>query len=698
MQGIVSLLAARKTWSALRTIRHILLHARALLLIAITHPLLVARCCSMGLFYLSRLGYGRTATKVSSRLRRWLAVGKRDGCVICRWVHRSGHEYGPGESRRWLNAYRPGETLLARFRLRRWPAEAPTFTIVMPVFDPKENRLRAAIASVRKQTYSRWELVCVDDGSRRPAAGRVLAAAAEADARVRIVRSPVHGGVSAAVNRALGEAAGDYICFLEQDDALEPQALHRFAEAVLQSRPDLLYSDEAVCGANLKDVRALALRPAFSYYHYLSHPYLVHLIGVRTDLLRQIGGFDESLPVSQDIDMVLRVLERAKRVTHVPEILYRWRTNPAGLGHATKELVDRLTPSIISAHLTRVGIAAEVRSVRFNFRDVAFRPARGSKVAIVIPTKNQAALLRVCLASLERTIPKDLAEVFVLDHRSDEAEALELLKSLRRNGRVIDWSGPFNFSAMMNHATAALPAGYTHYLFLNNDTEALEPGWLEHMVGLASQPDVGVVGPILLYPDRTVQHAGVVAGLFGCAEHMNKFAPLEGADGSRAGGPGGIMHCTRDVTAVTGACLLIRADVFAEVDGFDESLAVGFGDTDLCLRVRGVGRKVILDANSVLLHHESISRGKMISDPHPADTKLFLSRYRQIIRDGDPFYSPHYLTDTNALTPNPEARAAESIANRLVTIGDDRSRAKNVSESGPRNGSEGIAGRKFENI
>jgi GT2 family glycosyltransferase len=654
--------------STFAILQHLGNHAWSLLRRASSQPGLVARYIVMGFVYLGCLGYRRTATKVSSRIRKWMAVEERDGCKICAWARRRSLEFGPEESKKWLRAYRPSERLLAKFRARQWPGEAPLFTIVMPVCDPQPKWLRMAIRSVRDQTYGRWELLCVDDGSRRPAVGRVLAEESLADSRIRVIRCPANRGVSAASNLGLRAARGDYVCFLDHDDVLEPQALHRFAESVLEQRVDFLYSDEAITGAEVEDVRSIVCRPSFSYDHYLSHPYLVHLIAVRAELLREIGGFDESMQVSQDVDLLLRVIERAKQVTHVPEVLYRWRTNRTSLGHAKQHLVNNLACGALERHLQRLGCDATVRPVAHNFRDVVFRAPPQVKVAIIIPTKNQAEKLQPCLASLERSVSSGLADIVVVNHQSDEPETLALLANVRRSHRVLEWTGTFNFSAMMNFAVAEVRGPYTHYLFLNNDTEATAPGWLEHMVGLASRPDVGVVGPILLYPDHTIQHAGVVIGMFNCAEHFNKFAPMFDPDGVRDGGPGGMMLCTRDVSAVTGASLLIGAEVFDEVGGFDESLAIGFGDTDLCLRAREAGLKVLIDAHAVLIHHESITRGKSDQDPHLADSRKFIARYRKLIRAGDPFYSPYFHPDSNFPTPVPSARAPEYLQCRSTTI------------------------------
>jgi GT2 family glycosyltransferase len=524
----------------------------------------------------------------------------------------------------------------------RWPADAPRFSILMPVFNARSEWLLEAIRSVCDQIYPHWELICVNDGSTEGHVRRALDWWSSEVPRIRTIHLDLNAGTAAATNVALDAATGDYVCFLDQDDVLERHALYQFAAAVSQDRPDLLYSDEIITGESVDDLLGIQPRCAFSYDYYLSHPYFVHLVGVRTELARAVGGFDESLGVSHDVDFILRVLETRPTVSYVPDVLYRWRTHNDSAGHTKKEQVRQITHGAIDAHLRRIGANAEVydETLPFNFRDVRFRHAAGGKVAILIPTKNHADLLRTCVASLKRTIPPGLADLVIIDHESDEADAREYIAGLAGSEKVTTYSGPFNFAAIMNHGAAFAGRDYSHYLLLNNDTEAIEPGWLEHMLGFGRRPDVGIVGATLLFPENTIQHAGVVVGMFAAADHAYKFWKLCYGPEPQQRQPGhsGTLASNREYSAVTAACLLIRSDVFESVGGFDERFVVGFNDVDLCLRVRERGYKVIRDAHAVLYHHESRTRGA--NDAHPGDTALFCSRYADMIRDGDPFYSP----------------------------------------------------------
>jgi glycosyltransferase involved in cell wall biosynthesis len=649
---------------------HLVIHIGTLLRFLLGNPIYLYHAVLLSFRTWYHLGGRSTFGRISSRLMKCLTGPELANCPICEWLKEQKQKATQlsGDPGLWLGAFRPETRLLARFRSRRWPIQAPMFSVLMPVFNTPGNFLLSAIDSVRAQTYVKWQLICVDDGSTTTDVTRLLADAARSDPRVRVVRLAESRGVSAASNAGLREASGDYVCFLDHDDALEPHALHRFAEAVLSDGPDLLYSDEVICGAELDNVLRVVGRPQFSYDYYLSHPYFVHLVGVRTRIAREIGGFDETMAVSHDVDFILRVLERSTTVSHVSDVLYRWRTIAESLGHKKQGLVDALTVKAIRRHMDRLGCVATVVPVSFNVRDVTFRPPDGVKVAVIIPTKNQVKLLQACLASLEETVRPGTADIVVVDHQSDDAETIQYLAHVRKKHTVLAYQGPFNFSAMMNEAVRHLSTSYTHYLFLNNDIEALSPGWLEHMLGLGCRNDVGAVGATLVYSDLSIQHAGVIVGLMGAAEHLGKFAPLYEADGRRRAGYNSNLVSNRDTCAVTGACLLFRADVFEELRGFEERLAVGFGDTDICLRALDAGYKVLMDAHAVLIHHESASRGKSSTDPHPEDTRFFIARWHKMLREGDPFHSRILSLDRHDFALNPRARSLYSARARAVPV------------------------------
>lgn len=553
----------------------------------------------------------------------------------------------------WFHRYRPTEAWLRTLRALAWPVYAPTFTMVLRPRPGPPDWLESSVASVQAQTYPRWELLSLRAAPPDPRGSL-------SDPRVRFVGTAGDPGAHTEPRTAMHQARGEFVCWLEEGDVLEPHALHRFAGAALDSGADLLYSDEVVTGDDVNQIVAVKARPQFSYDHYLSHAYFEHLVAVRRSLLQTA----DSLDLASDDDIVLKALEQARAVAHVPDILYRHRGPDVGPARAEAPRAAR-----IRRHLARLGYEAEVAPTEHpGCVDVRYRLARPLRVAIIIPTKNRADLLQRCIETLEKTVPPGLATIHVVDHESDEPDTLAYLEALRERHRVLPYLGGFNFSRINNHAVNHCGPGYTHYLFLNNDIEATDSGWLEHMASLGQRTDVGIVGAVLLYPDRTVQHAGTMVGLHFGADHAHRSAAAYSADGRRVGGPDLCLLATRELSAVTGACMLVSAEAFHAVGGFDVDLAVGFGDTDLCLRVGARGYKVLLDTQAVLTHLGSATRGKdQDDDPHPNDTQLLRARYLQMILAGDPFFSP-FASRHSPGRLNPDARCRETITPRVVHL------------------------------
>ena len=546
----------------------------------------------------------------------------------------------------WFSYYRLGADQLHELAERSWSKHAPTFSIIMPIYNPSAIWLGEAIESVLSQIYAHWELICIDDGSSSSHVAVVLKEFADRDTRIIVLSNERNTGVSAATNRAFRRASGDYVCFMDHDDYLEPHALWRFADAVVSDNPDFIYSDEVITAADdLDHVLHVSARPAFSYDYYLSHPYFVHLIAIRYGLMKKLGGLDERLDITHDVDFNLRAFEHAETITHVPDILYRWREHSGSTGHTLTHRVMDTSRGVLSRHLSRLGFDADVGAgPRFNVHDIRFFPVSQEGVAVVIPTRNRGDLLRTCVESIQATTEKGDLDLIIIDHESDDPDTRAYLCELEIEHRVIRYEGKFNFSKMNNYAIENLATEYDYYLFMNNDIEALESGWFEKMLDRAKRADVGVVGATLVFPDGTVQHSGVTVGMYGCAEHAFKSVDFH-HDGKRFSGRDCSLVATRDYSAVTAACMMMRSDLFHEVGGFDEALPVGFNDTDLCLRVLNRGYKILNCAGAVLLHHESATRGKAMGDPHPVDSALFKRRYQHMIEAGDPFYNPMLSTE-----------------------------------------------------
>ncbi|MSR32354.1 MAG: glycosyltransferase [Gemmataceae bacterium] len=585
---------------------------------------------------------------------------------------------GPtGPWSKWLRHYLPTPEQLEKFRKTKWGINRPKFSLVMPVYNPRPEWLIEAIASVRAQTYAEWELICVDDGSPNARISWILQSQAAEDTRVHALLLGKNHGVSGATNAGIRAAGGTHILFMDHDDYLEPHALHRFAQSIEEHNPDFMYADEALTSEDLDHVHLIKSCPMFSHDYYLSHPYFVHPVCARAEVVKAAGLLDPKLRVSHDVDMVLRMLEASRTVAHIPDILYRWRLHAGSASHcAALHEVTVSTQGALERHLNRLGTQALVSPAlaHHNFFRIDYPLAQGTRVAILIPNKNRADLLSGCLASLEKTLPKGLADIVLIDHESDDPAAVELLQQEAGRYQIVRYSGPFNFAAMMNLGVRSLTKGkYSHYLFLNNDTVAAHPGWLEHLAGLAQRPSVAAAGATLLYPDHTIQHAGVILGLAGPADHSHKFFPFGHL------GMNGSLQATRAYSAVTAACMIVQAPAFHAVGGFDETLAVGFNDTDLCLRLREKGWEIVQTPHAALFHLESQSR--LADRSHTADNARFVQRHAHLLASCDPYFSPYLDHQGFTHEPAPDAHCPDEVSCREIKtpwsdkVERDRSRA-----------------------
>lgn len=562
------------------------------------------------------------------------------------------------------------DAVLGRLRRRfNHAAGQVGISLIMPVYNTDIRQLAEAIDSVSRQWCDNWELICVDDASTQPVLGKLLAAYAARDRRIRVLTASENGGIARATNFGLRAARYAYAAFIDHDDYLEPDAVWQLLKAIRRSDADFLYSDEAVTGETLGDVTEVRGRPAFSHDYYLSHPYFVHLLCVRVALARSIGGWDETMPISADVDFVLRVLEQARIVAHVPYIIYRWRTQATSTGHAKQPQVMAATRSALQRHLDRLGAGAVVSDgAWFNQFRVEW-PAAEGEILIVIPTKNKVELLRTCVTSIERTAGGASYRIVIVDHESDDPETRLYLDQVALRHTVMGYKGPFNYSRINNAAVRKHLGKARFVLFLNNDVEATQQGWLERMASLAARRDVGAVGAMLLYADRRVQHAGVILGFNGSADHALKFqdAWLD-ETGRRNLGYNCSLTSVREFSAVTAACMMLSSASFLAVGGFDAAFGIGFNDTDLCLRVRATGRKILYDGHTILYHYESATRSETKQVFHPEDTSRLLSTYASLLEAGDPFYNPNLSQTTQDHVAREDAGCRRDKPARVTRI------------------------------
>ncbi|MEY4861928.1 MAG: hypothetical protein RLZ51_23, partial [Pseudomonadota bacterium] len=537
----------------------------------------------------------------------------------------------------WLTSHDTlGEAQLDSLRARlELLQERPKISVLMPTFNPTREWFERAVDSVRRQLYPNWELCIADDASDRPWLTARLAELQQEDPRIRAVRREVNGHICAATNSALALATGDWIALLDHDDELREHALLLIAETACASpQAGMIYSDED----KLDELGQRCwphFKPGWNYDLCLSNNYVCHLLAVKTVLVRQLGGMRPGFEGAQDHDLVLRVSEHLKpeQIRHIPQVLYHWRMHEQSTakGGEIKPYAFEAGRRCVEDHLHRLGYAVRVETLASGRYRVHWTlPSPPPLVSILIPTRNQAGLLKTCLESLKAITDYPSYEILIIDNGSDAPDALALLEHWSRQPqvRVIRDDSPFNYSALNNRA--ARQAQGSVLVLMNNDIEILHSDWLHEMVSQACRPGVGAVGAKLLYPDRTVQHAGVVLG-------MSPDSPMGGVAGhAHRGIPGeaeGYMNraaVAQRFSAVTAACLTILRSRFDAVGGFEEeNLAVAFNDVDLCLRLEDIGLINVWTPFAMLVHHESVSRGK---DKQPKNRERYLGERAYMLR------------------------------------------------------------------
>ena len=521
----------------------------------------------------------------------------------------------------------------------------PTFSVVMPVWNTPERLLRRAIGSVQRQLYPHWELCIADDHSDQPEVRRTLEELASVEPRIRVQYRTTTGHISAASNTALELARGEFVTFLDHDDELPEHALFAVAERICaHPDADILYSDEdKIDDAGRRHTPAF--KPDWSPELLRSQNYVCHLAVYRTDLVRRVGGLRAGFEGSQDHDLALRCSARtdAARIHHLPAILYHWRMRPGSTAAGVEEKPyawiagQRAVQDAVDAAGVRARVELGPGTGTYHVRYAL--PVPAPLTSIIIPTRDRLRLLEQCITSVRERTRSAPYELLLVDNDSREAGTLRYLNRLERTcaARVLRHPGAFNFSAICNAAVQATRGELV--CLLNNDVMVISPEWLVEMAGLALQGGVGAVGAKLYYPNDTVQHAGVVGGLFGTVGHHFRLSPR---------GSGGYLErlrIVREVLAVTAACLVIRRKLYLELGGLNETeLQVAYNDVDLCLRLWARGYRNLWTPHAELYHHESMSRG---SDEDPANRERFAGEMAHLrstwgqVLEQDPYYNPN---------------------------------------------------------
>ena len=543
----------------------------------------------------------------------------------------------------WIQQNEPNADALEQQRRAHFPFE-PRISLITPTYNTPERFLIEMIESVRNQTYSNWELCIADGASREPHVKEILTRYAAQDQRIKVALLPENKGIAGNSNAAASLATGEFVGLLDHDDTLPPFALFELVRAIQAHQDcDYFYSDEDHLSEDGTIRHEPYFKPDFSPDTLRSTNYPTHFSVFRKTLFDQLGGFRAGFDGSQDYDLILRATERAKGIAHIPKILYHWRMHDQSVARnsASKTYAYDAGQRAIAEHLERIGLVGRVEQTeQAGYYKVTYNLTAMPLISIIIPNCDHADDLRRCVHSIVKKSSYQQIEIIIAENGSRERETFALYEQFqtRQNIRILEWKQAFNYAAVNNFAAEQARGGVL--LFLNNDTEVINPDWLERMLEHALRPDIGAVGAKLYYPDETIQHAGIIVGICGVAGHGHKHFP------ARAFGYHGRLQMIQNVSAVTGACLMLRAALFREMRGFDESFElIAYHDIDFCLKLRQQGFLIVWTPYAELYHYESKTRGDEDSPKKQARFQLeyaaFQRKWERVLHGGDPYYNPN---------------------------------------------------------
>ncbi|MEO7066644.1 MAG: glycosyltransferase family 2 protein [Rhodanobacter sp.] len=540
----------------------------------------------------------------------------------------------------WLQHHEPKVSTLL---------EGPLISVIMPTCNTPESFLHEVIASVLAQSYQNWELCIADDASDLSHVRPYLADISRSDPRIRVAYCSQRGGIASATNEALKLATGQYVAFLDHDDILHVDALASLAAKFVQSKADIVYTDHDCLGED-GHRRSPYFKPDWSLDLFLSQMYIGHLVGFRREMVNALDGLRPEMDGAQDYDLVLRCVSEGAKIAHVPRVLYHWRqhSGSTSANADSKPYAHVAGRRAIQSYLDRSWPGAQVMDGAHTFcYDVQYSYATSEPlVSIVIPTRDRVELLDTCVRSLREKTRYTNYEILVVDNGSVELETSRWFEKMSKEAgiRILPADVPFNWS-VLNNLAARVARGKV-LVFLNNDTEVIDGNWLDRLVDIALRPDVGACGPLLLYGDMTIQHAGVVVGMGGWADHVYKgLSPIHAQDCFTS------PMMRRNVLAVTGACLVMEKTKFDAIGGFDESFVVCGSDVELCLRAFHRGWVNVYVPESRLVHHESKSRDP--SDIPAMDFVRSEQAYSPYRTAGDPYFNPNL----DQMSPVPRLRS-----------------------------------------
>ena len=527
-----------------------------------------------------------------------------------------------------------------------------TFSILVPLYNTPERFLREMIESVTAQTYGKWEL-CLADGSddAHDFVGRICQEYRQKDSRIKYQKLVKNEGISGNTNECYKMATGNYIALFDHDDLLHPCVLFAYMQAICEKDADYIYCDEATFkGNSINHMITMHFKPDYAPDNLLANNYICHFSVFSRELLESGELFRSQFDGSQDHDMILRLTAKAKHIVHIPRILYYWRSHKGSVASSidAKTYAIDAAKGAVADHLTKLGYRNfEIESTRafatiFRIKyELTSRPL----VSIIIPNKDHVDDLSRCVESIINLSTYDNYEIVIVENNSETAEIRTYYEEISRHPRVqvVEYKGDFNYSKINNFGVQYAKGEYL--LLLNNDTEVITPDWMEELLMYAMRKDVGVVGAKLYYPDKTIQHAGVVIGLGAhrTAGHVHYRQKRENL------GYMGRLCYAQDMTAVTGACLLVKKSLYEQVGGLDESFEISLNDVDFCLKLRKAGYLNVFTPFAELYHFESISRG--LDDQgekakrYNEESERFRNKWKAELEAGDPYFNPNFSLD-----------------------------------------------------
>jgi glycosyltransferase involved in cell wall biosynthesis len=548
----------------------------------------------------------------------------------------------PSDYDRWIATNEPSPSDLEIQRTEALKlGYTPLISVVVPVWKTPKKILEQTISSVIQQTYENWEL-CITDGDSDSETEQVLLDWARKDHRIRIKFLDENKGIATNSNEAIALAQGEFVGFLDHDDLLAPFALFEIVSRLqLDKNVDVIYSDEDKTDEEEQRFDSF-FKPDFSPDYLRSVNYMPHFLVVRKSLGDQVAWFREGYDGAQDYDLILRLVEKARVIAHIPKVLYHWRVWTASTagGVDAKPYANASGKKALQDHLERAGLSAQVKDgYSSTLYRVHYHSSSTPLISIIIPNHDHAMDLKRCIDSILQNTAYPNFEIFLIENRSKEQETFKLYEQIKQDPRVhiIKWDWPFNYSRVNNWA--ATQASGEVFLFLDNDIQVINKDWLEQMFQFAIRPDVGAVGAKLYYPDGTIEHGGIIIGLGGVAGYSHRHSPKDD--------PGYFYQLAlpHNVSAVASTCLMLRKQVFQEVDGFDENYPLALGDIDLCLRILQKGYLNIWTPYAELYHYksETCKSRYSIKDPEKLkkEIKFFKRIWAKFLQAGDPYYNPN---------------------------------------------------------